>query len=50
MSIRELTAYQVACDGCGGTAYDLGVVEVATRWAPWGPWRATLTALGETTP
>lgn len=24
MSIRETTAYQVACDGCGGTAYDMG--------------------------
>ena len=24
MTIREVTAYQVACDGCGGTAYDMG--------------------------
>lgn len=24
MTIRELTAYQVVCDHCGGTAYDLG--------------------------
>ena len=24
MSIRETTAYQVACDECGGTAYDMG--------------------------
>lgn len=24
MSIRETTAYQVACDECGGTADDLG--------------------------
>lgn len=23
MSIRELTAYQVVCDHCGGTAYDM---------------------------
>ena len=23
MSIRETTAYQVACDECGGTAYDM---------------------------
>lgn len=24
MSIRELTAYQVVCDHCGGTAYSMG--------------------------
>ena len=24
MSIREMTAYQVVCDHCGGTAYDMG--------------------------
>lgn len=24
--IREVTAYQVVCDECGGTAYDMGAV------------------------
>lgn len=24
MSIREVTMYQVVCDECGGTAYDMG--------------------------
>ena len=23
MTIREMTAYQVVCDGCGGTAYNM---------------------------
>lgn len=26
MTIRELTAYQIVCDHCGGTAYDMGAV------------------------
>ena len=30
MTIRELTAYQVACDHCGGTACDMGA-----RYSTW---------------
>ena len=31
MTIREMTAYQVACDGCGGTAYNMDA-----RYSSWG--------------
>ena len=30
MTIREMTAYQVVCDGCGGTAYNMDA-----RYSSW---------------